>query len=201
MDRIDSLMKQEFVSVWVQDPQFHKDDFWHTHIDYEICLHRVAQITSLESVLQSEQPLSGQPADEGSTGVSRDIFLISVLQDPLLLSDSRVHLFLQSQLSVTKMEACVSGQTRYTVAQAIQMCSDCHRTRFPVEKSHKDYCDSNGESTTSSGLGHSHDSGVPQSSSPLPCDSSCKKCDGSLTIRDRRFFSRESSCDQEHTEP
>ncbi|CAB1320598.1 unnamed protein product [Coregonus sp. 'balchen'] len=129
-------------------------------------------------------------------------FLEIVLQDPLLLSDSRVHLFLQSQLSMTKMEACVSGQTRYTVAQAIQMCSDCHRTRFPIEKSSKVYFDSDCESTTSSSLGH--DSGVPQSPSPLPFDcSTCENDDGNITIRDGGFFSSlsESSCDQEHMEP
>ncbi|XP_038828065.1 sorting nexin-10A-like [Salvelinus namaycush] len=231
MDRIDSLMKQEFVSVWVQDPQFHKDDFWHTHIDYEICLHtnsmcfrkksscvrrQYSEFVWLRQRLQDNAMLIELPklppwnpffslnnpyqVNQRMKGLQE--FLETVLQDPLLLSDSRVHLFLQSQLSVTKMEACVSGQTRYTVAQAIQMCSDCHRTRFPVEKSRKEYCDSNCESTTSSVLGHSLDSGVPQSSSPLPCDSStCENCDGSLTIRDRGFFSRESSCDQEHTEP
>ncbi|MCJ8746555.1 hypothetical protein PDJAM_G00143120 [Pangasius djambal] len=37
-DTIGSLITKEFVSVWVRDPQLHKEDFWHTHIDYEICL-------------------------------------------------------------------------------------------------------------------------------------------------------------------
>ncbi|CDQ82820.1 unnamed protein product [Oncorhynchus mykiss] len=133
-------------------------------------------------------------------------FLEIILQDPLLLSDSRVHLFLQSQLSMTKMEACVLGRTRYTVAQAIQMCSDCHRTRFPIEKGSKVYFNSDCESLTSttSSLGHSHDSGVPQSPSPLPFDcSTCKNSDGNIRIRDEGFFSSlsESSCDQEHMEP
>lgn len=45
-----------------------------------------------------------------------------ILQNPLLLSDSCLHLFLQSQLSVSKMEACAAGRTRYSVAQAVQGC-------------------------------------------------------------------------------
>lgn len=30
---------QEFVSVWVRDPRIQKEDFWHSYIDYEICIH------------------------------------------------------------------------------------------------------------------------------------------------------------------
>lgn len=44
----------------------------------------------------------------------------SVLQVPLLLSDSRLHLFLQSDLNIPRMERCALGRTRYTVAEAIQ---------------------------------------------------------------------------------
>lgn len=44
------------------------------------------------------------------------------LQNPLLLSDSCLHLFLQSKLSVSKMQACASGRTLYSVAQAVQGC-------------------------------------------------------------------------------
>ncbi|XP_023831442.1 sorting nexin-10A-like isoform X2 [Salvelinus sp. IW2-2015] len=199
---IDSLMKQEFVSVWVQEPQFHKDDFWHTHVDYEICLHTNSMCfrkkTSCVRRRYSEFVWLRQRLQDNT--------MLIILQDPLLLSDSRVHLFLQSQLSVTKMEACVLGQTRYTVAQAIQMCSDCHRTRFPIEKGSKVYFNSDCESLTSttSSLGHSHDSGVPQSPSLLPFDcSTCENSDGKIRIRDEGFFSSlsESSCDQEHMEP
>uniref|UniRef100_A0A8V8TMW7 Sorting nexin 10 n=1 Tax=Homo sapiens TaxID=9606 RepID=A0A8V8TMW7_HUMAN len=31
--------KEEFVSVWVRDPRIQKEDFWHSYIDYEICIH------------------------------------------------------------------------------------------------------------------------------------------------------------------
>lgn len=55
-----------------------------------------------------------------------------VLETPLLLSDSRLHLFLQSQLSIAKMDACAQGQTHYTVAQAMHRCP-CDM-RFPIEE-------------------------------------------------------------------
>lgn len=45
-----------------------------------------------------------------------------ILHSPLLLSDSCLHLFLQSQLSISKMEACAAGRTHYSVAQAVQCC-------------------------------------------------------------------------------
>lgn len=45
----------------------------------------------------------------------------SVLHTPLLLSDSRLHLFVQSDLSIAKIERCALGKTKYTVAEAIQI--------------------------------------------------------------------------------
>lgn len=62
-----------------------------------------------------------------------------VLKMPLLLSDSHLHLFLQSQLSIAKMEACVQGQTSYTVAEAIQRY--VYDTHFPLEDESKSLCD------------------------------------------------------------
>ncbi|NXQ28969.1 SNX10 protein, partial [Alaudala cheleensis] len=83
-----------------------------------------------------------------------------ILQDVLLLSDSRLHLFLQTQLSPEDMEACVSGQTKYSVADAIHSFASLNR-RFPIEdeerKKGKDDADSDSESS-SSGLGPSDDS-------------------------------------------
>lgn len=43
-----------------------------------------------------------------------------ILQNPVLLSDSCLHLFLQTQLSVSRIEACAAGRSRYSVAQALQ---------------------------------------------------------------------------------
>lgn len=59
-----------------------------------------------------------------------------ILQDTLLLSDSRLHLFLQTQLSPEDMEACVSGQTKYSVADAIHKFASLNR-RFPIEDEEK----------------------------------------------------------------
>ncbi len=42
-----------------------------------------------------------------------------VVHSPVLLSDSCLHLFLQSQLSVKQMETCAEGRSRYTVSEAI----------------------------------------------------------------------------------
>ncbi|XP_066175067.1 sorting nexin-10 isoform X3 [Sylvia atricapilla] len=87
-------------------------------------------------------------------------FLEKILQDALLLSDSRLHLFLQTQLSPEDMEACVSGQTKYSVADAIHSFASLNR-RFPIEdeerKKGKNDADSDSESS-SSGLGPSDDS-------------------------------------------
>ncbi|XP_014689353.1 sorting nexin-11 isoform X1 [Equus asinus] len=46
-------------------------------------------------------------------------FLEKVLQSVVLLSDSQLHLFLQSQLSVPEIEACVQGRSPMTVSDAI----------------------------------------------------------------------------------
>lgn len=42
-----------------------------------------------------------------------------VLQSVVLLSDSQLHLFLQSQLSVPEIEACVQGRSPTSVSDAI----------------------------------------------------------------------------------
>lgn len=61
------------------------------------------------------------------------VFLLHrVLQNALLLSDSRLHLFLQSHLNSEDIEACVSGQTKYSVEEAIHKFALMNR-RFPEE--------------------------------------------------------------------
>lgn len=55
-----------------------------------------------------------------------------VLHNALLLSDSSLHLFLQSHLNSEDIEACVSGQTKYTVEEAIHKFALMNR-RFPEE--------------------------------------------------------------------
>lgn len=66
-----------------------------------------------------------------------------ILQSPQLLSDSCLHLFLQSDLSVSRIEACAAGRTHFSVAQAVHRCG---LRRFHSEEDlHKDVsmcCDS-----------------------------------------------------------
>ncbi|XP_064256041.1 sorting nexin-11 isoform X1 [Passer domesticus] len=47
------------------------------------------------------------------------LFLERVVQSAVLLSDSRLHLFLQSQLPVPAIEACVQGRGPHSVTEAI----------------------------------------------------------------------------------
>ncbi|KAI2652948.1 Sorting nexin-10A [Labeo rohita] len=140
--KIHNTTEKEFISVWVRDPQGHKEDFWHAYISYEICLHTNSMCFRKKTSCVRRR----------------------ILQTPLLLSDSLLHLFLQSQLSIAKMDVCAQGQTHYTVAQAIQRCVSC--VRFPVEEQQqeedsKTCCDSDCESTTSSGLGNSTGRATP----------------------------------------
>uniref|UniRef100_A0A8C6KZX3 Sorting nexin 10a n=1 Tax=Nothobranchius furzeri TaxID=105023 RepID=A0A8C6KZX3_NOTFU len=119
---------KEFVGICVQDPRLHKDDHWHTHVDYEICLHvSAAKSNGCVSLfgcgtLPPWNPFfclkNRQQVDQRMKGLQE--FLEIVLQNPLLLSDSHLHLFLQSDLSISRIERCALGKTRYTVAEAIQ---------------------------------------------------------------------------------
>nr|XP_023673389.1 sorting nexin-10B-like isoform X1 [Paramormyrops kingsleyae]XP_023673390.1 sorting nexin-10B-like isoform X1 [Paramormyrops kingsleyae]XP_023673391.1 sorting nexin-10B-like isoform X1 [Paramormyrops kingsleyae]XP_023673392.1 sorting nexin-10B-like isoform X1 [Paramormyrops kingsleyae]XP_023673393.1 sorting nexin-10B-like isoform X1 [Paramormyrops kingsleyae] len=153
--------KEEFVSVWVRDPRIQKDDYWHTHLDYEICLHtnsmcfrrkiscvrrRYREFVWLRQRLQDNTFLIELPklpprnpffSQSNSFHINKRMkklqqFLEELLDIPLLLSDSCLHLFLQSELSVSKIEACASGLTRYSVAEAIQRCGP--QSRFPSQE-------------------------------------------------------------------
>nr|XP_033786681.1 sorting nexin-10 [Geotrypetes seraphini]XP_033786682.1 sorting nexin-10 [Geotrypetes seraphini] len=179
--------KGEVISVWVRDPKIQKEDFWHSYIDYEICIHTNSMCFTLKTScvrrrfrefvwlrqrlqrnallvelpeLPSKTPFFNasnvQHVDQRRQGLQE--FLEKVLQNTVLLSDSRLHLFLQSQLSPEDIEACVSGQTKYSVAEAISKFASSNR-RFPEEKEEKNINYSDSESS-SSGLGHSSDSSI-----------------------------------------
>ncbi|XP_042362801.1 sorting nexin-10A [Plectropomus leopardus] len=192
MDSIlDNLSKTEFVSICVRDPRIIKDDLWHTHIDYEICLHtnsmcfrkktscvrrRYREFVWLRHCLGQNALIMELPklppwnpffSLKNTEQVSQRMkgfqqFLESVLQTPLLLSDSRLHLFLQSDLSITKMERCAHGKTRYTVAEAIQRSGIGYISSLEEKAS----CESDCESSSSSCLGLSVD--TPLRENPVP---------------------------------
>nr|XP_015811410.2 sorting nexin-10A [Nothobranchius furzeri] len=174
---LENLSKAEFVGICVQDPRLHKDDHWHTHVDYEICLHtnsmcfrkktscvrrRYSEFVWLrhclaQNGLMIELPKlppwnpffclkNRQQVDQRMKGLQE--FLEIVLQNPLLLSDSHLHLFLQSDLSISRIERCALGKTRYTVAEAIQRS----RCGYAASLEDKTSFDSDYESSVSSGL-------------------------------------------------
>ncbi|EMP41567.1 Sorting nexin-10 [Chelonia mydas] len=153
---------KEFVTVLVRDPRIQKEDSWHSHINYEIFIHtnsmcftrktscvrrRFREFVWLRQRLQKNAVLLQLPelpsktpffntnnphhVDHRRQGLQE--FLEKILQNALLLSDSRLHLFLQTQLSPEDIEACVSGQTKYSVADAIHKFASLKR-RFPIEE-------------------------------------------------------------------
>ncbi|KAG7242112.1 hypothetical protein INR49_024158 [Caranx melampygus] len=111
---------QQVVSVWVRDPRIQKNDFWHAYIDYEICLHTDSVCFTKKTSSVRRSLNNAQQITERMKGLQK--FLEQILQSPLLLSDSCLHLFLQSDLSVSKIQACAAGRTHYSVAQAVQSC-------------------------------------------------------------------------------
>ncbi|KAM6958889.1 sorting nexin-10A [Aplochiton taeniatus] len=222
MDVLDGLVKTEFVSVWVQNPQFHREDFWHTYVDYEICLktnsmcfrrktscvrRQYSEFVWLRQRLQDNAHLIDLPklpswnpffslnnpeqVNQRMRGLQE--FLEIVIQTPFLLSDSRLHLFLQSQLTIVKMESCVAGRTRYTVAQAIQRYGNGTRTSLPLDDRGRTSYDSDCESTTSSSLSVSLDTILRDN--PLPF---CQ-----TTSRGAPVFSCLAKCpsEEQHFEP
>ncbi|XP_051574440.1 sorting nexin-10B isoform X2 [Myxocyprinus asiaticus] len=122
---------QEFTAVWVRDPRIQKEDFWHAYMDYEICIHTNSlAFTKKSSCVRRRTHLPKLPPKNPffSLNNAREIgarmeglrkFLEVVVHSPVLLSDSCLHLFLQSQLSVKKIKACAEGRSRYTVSEAI----------------------------------------------------------------------------------
>uniref|UniRef100_A0A8C3AL46 Sorting nexin 10a n=1 Tax=Cyclopterus lumpus TaxID=8103 RepID=A0A8C3AL46_CYCLU len=172
-------------NIGVRDPRLLKDDLWHTHVDYEICLQtnsmcfrkksscvrrRYSEFVWLRHSLEQNALIMELPKlppwnpffslKNAEQVVQRmkgfQEFLESVLQRPFLLSDSRLHLFLQSDLSITRMSRCALGKTKYTVAEAIQRSSSGYVSGL-VDKA---TCDSDCESSSSSGLGLSVDTQV-----------------------------------------
>uniref|UniRef100_H3CUY6 Sorting nexin 10a n=1 Tax=Tetraodon nigroviridis TaxID=99883 RepID=H3CUY6_TETNG len=141
---------QEFISVCVGNPRLVKRDQWRKHVDYEISLHastnsmcfrkkmssvrrRYNEFVWLRNSLENNALIMYLPQIPWNPFFSLrntghvlqrmkglQEFLESVLHTPLLLSDSRLHLFLQSDLSIAKIERCALGKTKYTVAEAIQ---------------------------------------------------------------------------------
>ncbi|KAM9308173.1 sorting nexin-10 [Gastrophryne carolinensis] len=182
------MPSQETISIWVRDPKIQKVD-WHSYVDYEICIHtnsmcftvktsrvrrRFREFVWLRQKLQSNAVLidlpelppkipffnmsNSQNVEQRARGLQA--FLNKVVQCPVLLSDSRLHLFLQTQLTLEEIEACASGQTKYTVAEAIDKFTKSIR-RFPAEEEEQTSCH-HLTPESSSVLGQQNESCLPQ---------------------------------------
>ncbi|CAL9691090.1 unnamed protein product [Knipowitschia caucasica] len=174
---LENLSKTEFISISVREPRVYKQDLWHTYISYEICLEtnsmcfrrkwssvrrRYSEFVWLRRSLEQNALIMELPKlppwrpffhlrgpDQLLLRMKGlQSFLEAVVQFPLMLSDSRLHLFLQSELSVSRMERCARGKTCYTVAEAI------HRAGSPCVPPLEDKgnCDSDYESCCSSSV-------------------------------------------------
>ncbi|XP_004859654.1 sorting nexin-11 isoform X2 [Heterocephalus glaber] len=139
--------QEEVITVRVQDPRVQNEGSWNSYVDYKIFLHtnskaftaktscvrrRYREFVWLRKQLQRNAGLIPVPELPGKApffGSSDEFiekrrqglqhFLERVLQSVVFLSDSQLHLFLQSQLSVPEIEACVQGRSPTTVADAI----------------------------------------------------------------------------------
>ncbi|XP_003467105.1 sorting nexin-11 [Cavia porcellus] len=139
--------QEEVITVRVQDPRVQNAGSWNSYVDYKIFLHtnskaftaktscvrrRYREFVWLRKQLQRNAGLVPVPELPGKApffGSSDEFiekrrqglqhFLEKVLQSVVLLSDSQLHLFLQSQLSVPEIEACVQGRSPTTAAEAI----------------------------------------------------------------------------------
>ncbi|XP_053856397.1 sorting nexin-11 isoform X2 [Vidua macroura] len=140
--------EEELTTVRVQDPRVQNEGSWNSYVDYKIFLHtnskaftaktscvrrRYREFVWLRRQLQRNAGLVPVPELPGKSaffvgstdefierrrrGLQR--FLERVVQSAVLLSDSRLHLFLQSQLPVPAIEACVQGRGPHSVTEAI----------------------------------------------------------------------------------
>ncbi|CAI5658203.1 unnamed protein product [Oreochromis niloticus] len=139
--------EDEFVAVRVQDPRIQNEGSWNSYVDYKIFLHtnskaftaktscvrrRYSEFVWLKKKLQKNAGLVPVPDLPGKSFFSFNnedflekrrkglqIFLDKVVHMTVCLSDSQLHLFLQTQLPVGHIQDCVQGHTPYSVTDAI----------------------------------------------------------------------------------
>ncbi|CAL8309340.1 unnamed protein product [Boreogadus saida] len=153
---IENQEDDEFIAVRVQDPRVQNEGSWNSHVDYKIFLHtnsksftaktscvrrRYSEFVWLKKKLQKNSglvPVPGLPnksffssfnnedfLERRRTGLQS--FLDQVLHMTVCLSDSQLHLFMQTQLPVRHIEDCVQGHTPYTVTDAILTYASSNR--------------------------------------------------------------------------
>uniref|UniRef100_A0AAZ3QH90 PX domain-containing protein n=2 Tax=Oncorhynchus tshawytscha TaxID=74940 RepID=A0AAZ3QH90_ONCTS len=139
--------EDEFVAVRVQDPRVQNEGSWNSYVDFKIFLHtnsksftaktscvrrRYSEFVWLKKRMQKNTglvPVPDLPSKSFFSFSSEDFlekrrkglqcFLDKVCSMTVCLSDSQLHLFLQTQLPVGHILDCVQGHTPYTVTEAI----------------------------------------------------------------------------------
>ncbi|XP_047465565.1 sorting nexin-11 [Mugil cephalus] len=147
--------EDEFVAVRVQDPRVQNEGSWNSYVDYKIFLHtnskaftaktscvrrRYSEFVWLRKKLQKNAGLVPVPDLPGKSLFSftnedflekrrtgLQAFLDKVVHMTVCLSDSQLHLFLQTQLPVGHIQDCVQGHTPYTVTDAILTYASSNR--------------------------------------------------------------------------
>ncbi|XP_041671447.1 sorting nexin-11 [Cheilinus undulatus] len=145
----------EFVAVRVQDPRVQNEGSWNSYVDYKIFLHtnskaftaktscvrrRYSEFVWLRKKLQKNAGLVPVPDLPGKSFFSfsnedflegrrkgLQVFLDKVVHMTVCLSDSQLHLFLQTQLPVGHIQDCVQGHTPYSVTDAILTYASSNR--------------------------------------------------------------------------
>ncbi|XP_029620116.1 nestin isoform X1 [Salmo trutta] len=136
-----------FVAVRVQDPRVQNEGSWNSYVDFKIFLHtnsksftaktscvrrRYSEFVWLKKRMQKNTglvPVPDLPSKSFFSFSGEDFlekrrkglqsFLDKVCSMTVCLSDSQLHLFLQTQLPVGHILDCVQGHTPYTVTEAI----------------------------------------------------------------------------------
>ncbi|KAI7797335.1 sorting nexin-11 isoform X2 [Triplophysa rosa] len=144
---IKSQEQDEFIAVRVQDPRLQNEGSWNSYVDFKIFLHtnskaftaktscvrrRYSEFVWLKKKLQKNAglvPVPDLPKKSFFSFINDDFierrrkglqsFLDKLLHMTVCLSDSQLHLFLQTQLPIKHIEDCVQGHTPYTVTEAI----------------------------------------------------------------------------------
>ncbi|XP_034427147.1 sorting nexin-11 isoform X1 [Hippoglossus hippoglossus] len=144
---MNSNQDDEFVAVRVQDPRIQNEGSWNSHVDFKIFLHtnskaftaktscvrrRYSEFVWLKKKMQKNAGLVPVPDLPGKSFFSfcnedfletrrngLQAFLDKVVNMTVCLSDSQLHLFLQTQLPVGHILDCVQGHTPYSVTDAI----------------------------------------------------------------------------------
>ncbi|KAA0725234.1 Sorting nexin-11 [Triplophysa tibetana] len=149
------VLLKEFIAVRVQDPRLQNEGSWNSYVDFKIFLHtnskaftaktscvrrRYSEFVWLKRKLQKNTglvPVPDLPKKSLFSFINDDFierrrkglqsFLDKLLHMTVCLSDSQLHLFLQTQLPIKHIEDCVQGHTPYTVTEAILTYASSNR--------------------------------------------------------------------------